>query len=186
MSMLFVFMTFEVKLPSCLIFTLVTRIFYTFMDRFFMSPKSALLCELLVTPVTGILNTFMDRFFVLPKCHKNFELFVTLVTVIPNTLVDRFHMGLKTILPCSQIITLTTFICYTFMDRLMNLKMVLLGCLIPTVFTRIANIFMFTPGVMPQTPSTFITCLEILLQTYSSPVSSLLFSRMSSTFCCCD
>ena len=138
--MSFVFMTFEIKLSSCLIFTLHWSQEYFTPSRIdFSCLLRVLSCVNCWTPVTGILNTFMARFFVLPKCHRSFELSVTLVKVVPNTLMDRFHMGFKTILLCSQIITLITFIFYTFMDRLMYLKMVLLCCLISTVFTRITN-----------------------------------------------
>merc|ERR1712082_589801 len=54
----------------CLIVTLITLVFYTFMDRFFMFLKTALLCCLIVTLVTLVFYTFMDRFFMFLKKHK--------------------------------------------------------------------------------------------------------------------
>ena len=51
------FMSFEVSLLSCLIFTLVTRIFYTFVHRLLVNLKTALCCCLVFTLVARIFYT---------------------------------------------------------------------------------------------------------------------------------
>ena len=62
---------FYMLLKACsvcsLIVTLVTGIFYTFMERFLMNPKTALCCCLIPTVFTGIFYPFMDRFLMLLK-----------------------------------------------------------------------------------------------------------------------
>ena len=50
------FVLVEFLLPSCLIVTLVTEIFFTFMNRFLVYLKMALLCSLVLTLVTRILS----------------------------------------------------------------------------------------------------------------------------------
>ena len=49
LGMISYFVLFELMFPTCLIVTLVTRIFHTLMHRFFVGIKTALLCCLIVT-----------------------------------------------------------------------------------------------------------------------------------------
>ena len=119
-SMLSRFMFLDVLPPPCLIVTFVTKIFYTFMNRFLVSLKTALYCSLIITLITRIFYTFMNRLL----------------------------MGLKTAPCCSLIVTLITRIFHTFMDCfLMSLKIACISCLILAEFTWITNTFMCTAGV---------------------------------------
>ena len=60
-GMWFAFVCFEVMLPSCLIFTMVTGIFHTFMDSLLVSLKISWLGCLMFTMVTRICHTFVNR-----------------------------------------------------------------------------------------------------------------------------
>ena len=84
-GMLSVFVFLEIILPSCPIFTLVTEILYSFMDRLFMSFQTALSCGLIITLVTLVLYTFMDRFFMCLKMALFCCLIPAVLTGIHNT-----------------------------------------------------------------------------------------------------
>ena len=88
-------MLFNCVLPSCLIVTLITRIFDTIVFRFFMDFKTALLCCLIITLVTSIFHTFMNRFLMSLKTRLCCGLITTLVASIFHTFMERFLMCLK-------------------------------------------------------------------------------------------
>ena len=90
------------------IFTLATRIFDSFMDRFLMFLKIALIWCLISTVFTWIINTFMDNFYMVLKMDSLCSLIVTLVTGKFYPFMDRFLILLKTTLFCCLILDILT------------------------------------------------------------------------------
>ena len=62
--MKFCLMTMEIFLSCCLIFTSVTWIAYSFVNRFYMSSQFSWICSFKITLKTGMVFTFMNGLYV--------------------------------------------------------------------------------------------------------------------------
>jgi hypothetical protein len=109
--------------PSCLIFTLITIIYDTFMFRFNVILKMMKFFCLKLALSARISETFVFRICVMGLCCC---LMFKLVARISNTFVFRFHVRLKISLLCCLKITLVTEIFDTFMFGLYVLMQTLL------------------------------------------------------------
>ena len=87
------------------------------MNRFLMSPKTVLSVSMIITLVTRIFYSFMNGFLVFFKIALFCYLIITIVTKIYYTFMNRFLMSFKTVLSFSMIFTFVTRIFYTFMNE---------------------------------------------------------------------
>ena len=85
---------------GCIIFTLVTGIYDTFMICLLMSLKINLLCCLLLTLVTGIYDTFVFRLLVNLKMTMSCCMILTLITRESDNVMFRLSMPLQIIRYC--------------------------------------------------------------------------------------